>query len=337
VATMYEKLKQNKELIATKALELIDPDYQKKSYDYIFKSKRDILYSIDFMIEALIIKDANILINYFSWLTDILGSYDIKKEVVSKLYQLLLDLFRPYLEPDDLHFLTCIKPASFTKTNLEVTLSDGASTYLAHLLQKDRFKASSYIQSLVEANISIEDIFLDIVQPAMHQIGLLWQKREISVADEHLATVISQFAMTELYPIIFNTKKNGKRMVACALGNELHEMGIRMVSDLFEYYGYETYYLGSNTPVSDLVTYLEAYLPDLVCLSVTLSSQLSQLLELVSLIKSNERLTNVKLMIGGQAVSALKEPLKTFNVDGYASNAKEAIKVGDRLVELKRY
>ena len=47
-------------------------------------------------------------------------------------------------------------------------------------------------------------------------------------------------------------------MVATCIGGELHEIGIRMVADFFEMEGWDTYYLGANTPADAVVAELSA-------------------------------------------------------------------------------
>jgi len=108
------------------------------------------------------------------------------------------------------------------------------------------------------------------LQRTQYEIGRLWQTNRISVAEEHYCTACAQFVMTQLYPYIFRSERNGRRMVATCVGGELHEIGVRMVADFFEMEGWDTYYLGANTPARDILDTIAKREADIVGISVTI-------------------------------------------------------------------
>ncbi len=78
---------------------------------------------------------------------------------------------------------------------------------------------------------------LRVFQPALYEVSELWQRNIISVSQEHYCTVATQFTMSLLYPHIFRGKKSDRVFVGCCVGGELHEIGMRMVTDFFEIEG----------------------------------------------------------------------------------------------------
>ncbi|MGB9201042.1 cobalamin B12-binding domain-containing protein [Methanobacterium sp.] len=68
--------------------------------------------------------------------------------------------------------------------------------------------------------------------------------------------------MTQLYPHIFQSEKNGHKLVATCVNGEIHEMGIHIVSDLFEIEGWDTYYLGADIPTESILKTLEQVKPE---------------------------------------------------------------------------
>ena len=115
------------------------------------------------------------------------------------------------------------------KNDLAIT----ADQYLEKLLQKDRYGAEALIKEILAGGVSIKDVYLKVFQPVQWEIGRLWQINKITVAMEHYCTAATQFIMSRLYEYIFSTEKNGLSFVATSVSNELHELGIRMVSDFF--------------------------------------------------------------------------------------------------------
>lgn len=328
---------QEMEPIITRILQEIDPEHIHEGHEYIQKSRRDIRYTIEFTIESLQMKQKSILFHYYFWLYQTLQAYQIQLTVILDMFDAIKSHLTPYLDEEGKTFLHSIQRQDieyFVRKDefIPKELSKQAQQYLDFLLKKDRHGANRWIQELIQSGVSLETIYLTIFQAAMIEIGRLWQYREISVADEHMATVITQFIMTQLYLLIFSTKKNGKKLVALALGSELHVIGIRMVSDYFEYRGFETHYLGANIPVGAVLSYIKQFKPDLLALSVTLGSHLGALKTLMEQIRADQDLSSIKVLIGGQAVYTIENAKDYFLADGLAYDALSAYQVGVSLV-----
>jgi len=140
--------------------------------------------------------------------------------------------------------------------------------YLAAQLAGDRRKALRLvIEEGVERGVSVPDLHLQVIEPAQVEIGRLWQENTITVAQEHLATAISQLVVSHLYRYLPAATANGKRViVACAEG-ELHEMGARMAADFLEMAGFDVRFLGANVPAAGLAAMVREVRPHLVVLS----------------------------------------------------------------------
>ena len=77
-----------------------------------------------------------------------------------------------------------------------------------------------------------------------------WQMNRLTVAQEHYCTAATQMIMSQLYPYIFEGERNGRVLVATCVAENLHEIGVRMVTDFFEMDGWDTFYLGANVPTA---------------------------------------------------------------------------------------
>lgn len=220
--------------------------------------------------------------------------------------------------------------SSQTWTN-SIQLSLTAENYLASLLNKDRQRAEEIITKAIENGVSVKDIYLDIFQPVQWEIGRLWQTNQISVAMEHYCTAATQFIMSRLYKYIFSTEKNGKSLVATSISGELHELGIRMVSDFFEMEGWNTYYLGANTPNKSILDMIREVDADILAISATIYFNIPQVTELITYIKSETDPDQLKILVGGKAFNSYNELWKQVDADGYATDAEKAITEAHRL------
>jgi len=154
-------------------------------------------------------------------------------------------------------------------------LSALSERYLAAQLAGDRKEALRLvIEEGVERGVSVPDLQLDVVQSAQYEIGRLWQENMISIAQEHLATGISQLVLAHLYEYLPRQEAIGPRaLVACVLG-ELHDMGARIAADHFEIRGYDVRFLGASVPRESLVQMVKKERPDVVALSASMTKHL---------------------------------------------------------------
>lgn len=207
-----------------------------------------------------------------------------------------------------------------------MTIETYYETYLSALRRGERRTALSTAQRALQEGVDIRDLYMDVFQPAMHEIGRLWETNQITVAQEHLATAITQSVMAQLYSHVFARPPLGRVMVATCIGGELHELGIRMVSDFFEMEGWDVYYLGANMPHDDIVTMLNEQQADLLGISATLNSHVTQARDLISAVRTSPIGNQIKIMVGGRPFNYSPNLYETIGADFTAPDAREAVR-----------
>ncbi len=70
------------------------------------------------------------------------------------------------------------------------------------LVRGDYGSGVARARELVREVSELPGYYLGGLQPAMYEVGELWEKNEISVAQEHLATAIANRIMSSLYPMV---------------------------------------------------------------------------------------------------------------------------------------
>ncbi len=213
----------------------------------------------------------------------------------------------------------------------ENTLTPLANSYLEALLRGERHLASRLILDAVAAGTSVRDIYLEVFQQSQREIGRLWQLNRITVAQEHYCTAATQLIMSQLYPHIFSTAKNGRTMVAACIGGDLHEIGVRMISDFFEMEGWDTFYLGANNPIAGIVGAVIERRADLLAISATITVHVRGVAELIAAVRKNPACAHVKIIVGGYPFNAAPDLWQTIGADGCARSADEAIALAGTL------
>ncbi len=297
--------------------------------------KQNLSFALRYIIEGIKINSDTMIIEYFRWMLDNMRHRGYDVETVKQMFESLQVRIKHYFGAtlfDTITFDTITQPEAPSGIQNDDS-SHPHKPYLHAVLAKDKHKAHDIVHQNFNDGMPIDEIYTTIIQPALYEIGHLWQTGEITVADEHLATVISQYVLTTLYPFIFATENHQYKAVGTSIGNERHEIGIRMIMDMFEYYGWITQYLGANTPKDSFIKFIKDYQPDLVALSLTLSIHFSDLKDTVKQIKADPALNHVKVIIGGQPFKNNKRLIQQSGADAYAQDIKEALKVGEQLVK----
>lgn len=150
--------------------------------------------------------------------------------------------------------------------------------YLKAQLDRDRPAALKVLlDDGLGAGVSVPELYLDVIQPAQYQIGRLWQANAVSVAETYVATGISHLALSMLYPFLPRVVPNGRSAFVACVGGEHHDLGARMVADFYEMAGFSVRYLGANLSAERLVAMVREDPPDVLGLSVTMTSNIAAL------------------------------------------------------------
>jgi methanogenic corrinoid protein MtbC1 len=178
-----------------------------------------------------------------------------------------------------------------------------AERYLAAQLAGDRQGALRVIvDDGVLRGVPVRELQRGVIQRAQHEIGRLWQENEISVAQEHLATAISQLALAQLYRHLPRAESNGRLVLVACVEGEQHEMGARVVADWLEMAGFAVRYLGANVPSGTLAPMLRATGADMLALSASLSAHLAALRGAVAAVREAMG-PEFPIAVGGSAIT----------------------------------
>jgi methanogenic corrinoid protein MtbC1 len=201
-----------------------------------------------------------------------------------------------------------------------------SDAFLNALIRGDRREADRLVDRVLDRGDGLESLYLQIVQPAMWEVGRLWQENELTVAEEHLATAITQAAMGRAFERVYRWHDSRTpSLIAACVDEERHQMGLRMICDLLELEGWDTAYLGASVPVESLVSIVEKRQPDVVALSATIAPHLPRLRAAIEAIRAAKVETQPLIIVGGRALGGDRALATRLGADQTARNAGEAV------------
>lgn len=147
--------------------------------------------------------------------------------------------------------------------------------FLSFLNKGDRLGCLNLIIDRLQKNdIDIVTLYDEILTPSLRESSLE-KNRLFNVWEEHLRTSIVRTVIENCYPYVvrerdykYHSRHQGRVIVVCP-PEELHEIGARMVADFFVLCGYDSMYIGANTPRTDIIDVIQHVIPQYIAISVS--------------------------------------------------------------------
>jgi methanogenic corrinoid protein MtbC1 len=233
------------------------------------KSIQDAEYHFLYLAEAVATKEPRLFLDYLNWTRTLFHSINLPISLLERTLLLMKNALQSRFNNEMVQSACGLIDNGLSMLAQEPVVQtsyiDGsnpldmlARSYLQALLQGDRKKAGIIIGDAVQNGISIKDIYIQVFQRTQQELGRLWHINKITVAQEHYCTAATQMIMSQLYPFIFSGEIKERHIVIACVGGELHEIGARMVADIFEIEGWDSYFIGANTPLKDLLHTIRA-------------------------------------------------------------------------------
>lgn len=304
----------------------------------------DIGYHISYLAESIAIESHVLFAEYVGWIktffsnlpvpeSDLILSFEILRDALDEnLDEEMKRISSDYLNRGIEHFKQ-MHPAINSYITDENPYKEIAGKYLNLLIYGDRRAAAKLIMEAHQEKISVRELYLNVFTVTQKETGRLWQMNKITVAQEHYITAATQLIMSQLYPYLFNAVHRGRSIIVSCAPGELHEIGARMVADLFEMEGWDSYYYGANTPRESLIKAISEKKPDVLALSATMIFNLSSIEQLIAEVRNEPSFDGIKILVGGYPFSVSGDLWNKIGADGYAGNPVDAIALAESLIE----
>jgi MerR family transcriptional regulator, light-induced transcriptional regulator len=192
--------------------------------------------------------------------------------------------------------------------------------FIEKALSADRSDLYTFFSFLYEHRIQLWEIFDLVLRPGMVEIGERWVRGEINISQEHHASYETLDALARLQAEILMKPRTSESVLFACLGDELHEIGLRCASYVFEAEGWTTHYIGARTPSPAIINALGELKPSVAALSITQLSEPGQLRQDIAGIAQAARSHNIRLILGGTGIPA--DVLDSKMYDGHLQSSR---------------
>jgi methanogenic corrinoid protein MtbC1 len=205
--------------------------------------------------------------------------------------------------------------------------------YLDALMARDSHRARAVVDQVLDAGADPGAVALEVLGPALHELGRRWELGELSVAHEHYATGITEGVMAVVAARMRRPPAGGRLAVVACPSGERHAVPSRIVGDFLEAAGWEVLVVGADTPARDLLELIADEQPDVVCLSTTMPQHMETTYEFLGALGTLD--PPPLLAVGGQAWDGNGAMAEALGADLVIDDPRELVAVlADKLPPL---
>jgi len=297
---------------------------------------------VEHVAQALIAERPALYAHQTAWLKQAFAARKVDLEALEHLLAALRDEFAESLPGEAARTAADIAEAgrkSFESAPTETAgpldvpgpLVDLSRNYLLAILEGRRLDAIRLAEDALANGTSIADLYSKVIGRAQVEIGRMWQRGELHIAEEHLGSRITEQVMAVVHARMPRAPRNGKRVLVTSANGDLHDIGLRMVADHFEMAGWDVLFLGASMPADDLAAAVRDFEVDLIAVSAKLVLNVRAAAELVQAVRATPRGRTLPILVGGAPFQIVGDLWQLIGADGVAASAVEAVMVGDRL------
>lgn len=302
--------------------------------------RADIHHHLDVLDSALAANESALFTGYATWLNDVLHHRGVPGSHLIESFDLLAEVVAGFLadhlpgtHAERIRAILGAASAALRRGDLpsayegyaRVPALADSPRYCKAAVSGRQALAQKLMSEVLQAGLTLSEACVRLIQPAMVEVGQLWQENRISVAQEHMATAISQNVMARAYLQGTFAPPVGRTAIFAGVAGNHHGLGLRMVADAFETIGWDVLYLGADVPTAALIRQVDGGNADLLALSLSLPSHLAAARETVERLRAELGSRCPPIWVGGRATQMSDRVWRSLKADGWAADALHAL------------
>lgn len=235
-------------------------------------------------------------------------------------------------EEADLRYINGVAGTTITQTQTkrETAEEEGHPLYLAVVKGK-----SGHVLELVEEELEQGTNPSDIIDthliPAINYVGELFEQKKYFLPQLIASAETMEKAINHLEPLLEAAREGEKlaTIVVATVKGDIHDIGKNLVALMLKNYGYHVIDLGKDVESQAILDAAKENQAAVIGLSALMTTTMMEMKEVVDL--AREQGVSSKIIIGGAVVT--EGFAEEIGADGYSADAREAVKLVNRLLE----
>ncbi len=211
----------------------------------------------------------------------------------------------------------------------EIEISKENTVYQA-VISGNRDEITTLVQKTLDEGTSALDINNTMLIPAIQEVGLQYDKKEIFLPQMILAAETMQNGFSVLEPHFSQGDVSSKgKILLCTVKGDVHDIGKNIVGLFLKNQGYEVIDLGKDVSVDQVLDETAKYNPDIIGLSALMTTTMTEMPKIIDALKSAN--LDKPVIVGGAVVT--KQYASSIGASGYAKDGVTAVKLADSILK----
>ena len=146
------------------------------------------------------------------------------------------------------------------------------------------------------------EFYENILKHTMYQIGDMWEKKQLSIASEHIASNVAH-SFVKILSERFIKPSTKQKILICTPPGESHNLGCNILESYIASRGFKVFNMSPGVPTEEIIRFIKENSPDIVLISITLKDNIPSAKRLVEKIKKK---FNKPIFVGGRALLDIK-------------------------------
>lgn len=200
-------------------------------------------------------------------------------------------------------------------------------TDFVRILQtENRYEALQFVLKILDKKeLSILQVYEELLTPALNQMNPSGNE-DVDIWKEHVRTSIIKTILENIYPYVMRERNSlaaasPKTVAILCPPEEYHNVGARMVADIFTLSGHNSIFVDSNTPLRVILAGMEIQKIDCVAISISNPYHLVSTRNIIEAVRQKN--PSVEIIVGGNAIARLGENVALLGADYVVTTLKD--------------
>jgi methanogenic corrinoid protein MtbC1 len=188
-----------------------------------------------------------------------------------------------------------------------------AESFLGKALNGNQSAAYQTIIAADDVGLPLAQLFGEVLQPVLTELGRRWERGELLVAQEKEVSELARDLIADLSLRHARTPTDGPALVAACVEGERHELGLRMICGLSRAEGYAVHYLGADVAPRFVLEAVQLHRPAVILLSAKLANNLPAVKDAVEVLTAGiAPEPPPPIVVGGRVAVEHSEAIRTL-------------------------
>jgi methanogenic corrinoid protein MtbC1 len=202
-----------------------------------------------------------------------------------------------------------------------MNVKEWSDKLFAAMVSADRTGAANLIELALTHGIAPQQVIAEILDPAIVQLGKLWEEQTMSLAQNFVASKIAEDALLRCIPVKDGSHRTKGAVVIGNIEDDFHSLGRRTVGLFLDAAGWDVHDLGNDIPAEQFIEKALEVNASVIGVSAMMQTTALNIRKLRQLIDARNLSGTIKLAVGGAVFNWRPDLVAEVGGDGTAHNA----------------